>query len=319
MNKFRHVCFEDLKKYMRKDDYFQTLVESEKQLIRENLDVPSKADIISSSVISGTYEEIKKLVDSNSLLIQNKYIITDFQTIYTSNTGVTWGSDESDYPSKQYTIILTPTSRSTFDRRVSMVLDGKPLDWEVCYEFSQETLSDGGLTKGKITYLKDQNNNSAYYDFKNYRFSIELKNSEIPGLPYDTTIAMYTFSKLNNLTCEDNSDNVFNNHFDEDCWVNVFIGNTNNNHFFGGFKNNLFIKGCEYNKFEWNTANNKFLEKVSYTQGSIQNAYVKNTNYDSSISKEFRMLHTLDTSEPVFVVTYLDGETLTNQVIKLNN
>lgn len=318
MTQFRHVCFKDLKNYFRIDDYFGNLSDSEKQLVRTNLNVPSIDNIISQSTIKGTYKEIKALSDTKSLLLQNKYIISDFQTIYEANNGEVWGNVL--YPSKVYSIILTPTSTSTFDRRVSLIYNGTPLDWEVCYDFKQETLSDGTKTKGRITYLKDQNNNSAYYDFKNYRFEVLLKNSEVPGLPYDTTLAMYTFSKLNGLDCQENSDNpdIFNNHFDEDCWVNVFMGSTNNNQFFGGFKNNLFIKGCEYNKFEWNTSNNKFLEKVSYTQGSIQNAYVQNTNYDSSISKEFRMLHSLDTSEPVFVVTYLDGDTLTNQVIKLS-
>jgi type VI protein secretion system component Hcp len=98
----------------------------------------------------------------------------------------------------------------------------------------------------------------------------------------------------------------------------VFLGTVRNNHFYGGFKKNIFAKGCEYNKFEWNMYNNVFTEKVNYTQGSIQNAYVASTSYDSFITKEFKMLHSLDNSEPVFVVTYLDGDTLTTQVLKLN-
>lgn len=321
MNKFKHVCFSDLDNYFRRDTYFSDLSESEKQIILENLNVPTIESITKTSVTKGSYAEIKELADTKSLLIQNKYIITDFQSIYESNSGEVWGPDNSKYPSKKYNVILTPTSNSTFDTRVSLMFENLPLPWEVCYDFTQKKLSNGTLTKGKITYLKDQNNNSAYYDFKNYRFYISLKNSEIPGLSYDVSLAMYTFSKLEGLSCKDNSEDVgvFNNHFDEDCWVNIFLGNTNNNQFFGGFKNNIFVKGCEYNKFEWNTSNNKFLEKVSYTQGSVQNAIVSNTNYDSSISKEFRMLSTSTSSEPVFVVTFLDGDTLSNQIIKLNS
>lgn len=319
MSNYRHVCFEDLKNYFKIADYFGNLSESEKQLIRENLQVPSIKTNFSQNVIYGTYEEIKQLADLNNLIIYNKYIITDFQTIYQANNGEVWGYTKN--PSKIYSIILTPTSNSTFDKRVSLLHEGISLNWEACYDFTQEILKDGTKTKGKITYLKDQNNNSAYYDFKNYQFLITLKNSEVPGLAYDTTLPMYTFNKLTGTTCVENSDSyeVFNNHFDEDCWVNVFIGETNNNTFFGGFKNNIFIKGCTYNKFEWNMTNNVFLEKISYTQGSVQNAYVKNTNYDSNISKEFKMVHTLNTSEPVFIVSYLDGETLTQQVIKLTN
>lgn len=312
MNEFRHVCFKDLENYVRKDDYFENYTDVEKQAIRTNLGIAS-----STGVIEGSYNEIKQLVLSNQLLLQNKYVVTDFQTIYTSNTGETWGLNIN--PSKVYSVILTPTSSNTFDPRVSLLYEGMPLNWEVRYDFNEESLPDGTTTKGKITYLKDQNNNSAYYDFKNYKFRVNLKSSDIQGLPFDVSLNVFTFSKLQGMQVVDNSDDesVYNNQFDEDCWNNVFVGATSNNHFYGGFKNNLFAKGCEYNKFEWNMTNNKFTEKVSYTQGSVKNAIVNTTNYDSSVSKEFRMLQVSNTSEPVFVVTYFDGDTLTTQVIKL--
>lgn len=318
MNDYRHVCFKDLENYFKRDDYFGNLTSPEKKLILENLGAASSLDIkeIELGVVEKTYEEIKTLADSSQLILKNRYIISDFQTIYTSNTGATWGIDVN--PSKVYSIILTPASESTFDSRVSILHEGVPMNWEVRYDFTQETLLDGTLTKGRITYLKDQNNNSAYYDFKNYMFATELKSSEVTGLERDVTIPMFTFSKLESGVRYDNSDSVFNNHFEEDCWENVIIGDASNNHFYGGFKKNLFLKGCEYNKFEWNTTNNKFKEKVSYTQGSIKGAIVDNTNYDSTISKEFKMLQTSTSSEPVFVVTYLDEDTLTTQVIRLN-
>lgn len=321
MNEFRHVCFKDLKNYIRKDSYFKDLTPEEKQEIRKNLEVPGNDDIKEQEqmLIYGTYKEIKQLVDDKKLSLQNKYIITDFRTIYRSNTDEVWGLDEKN-PSKVYSVILTPTSSNTFDPRVSLLHEGNPLNWEVRYDFNEESLPGGKTTKGKITYLKDQRNNSAYYDFKNYKFQIQLKSSEVSRLPHDGKYDVYTFSKLEGNTFIDNSDDdgVYNNTFEDDCWTNVFIGNTSNNNFFGGFKNNVFTKGCEYNKFEWNTANNTFIEKVSYTQGSIQNAYVTNTNFDSSISKEFRMLSTNTSSKPVFVVTYFDGDTLTTQVTELS-
>jgi hypothetical protein len=43
-------------------------------------------------------------------------------------------------------------------------------EWTVEYNVNSEVLPDTTKTKGKITYLKDDNNNSAYYDFKNVRY-----------------------------------------------------------------------------------------------------------------------------------------------------
>ena len=57
--------------------------------------------------------------------------------------------------------------------------------------------------------------------------------------------------------------------------------------------------------------------KTNLSQNVIYSMYVKSTNYNSSISKKFKMIHTLNTSESVFIVSYLDGKTLTQQVIKL--
>lgn len=318
MNDYRHVCFKDLENYFKIDDYFGNLTDSEKRLIRENLQIEFSSEEVESGTVYGTYEEIKQLVDSKKLLLHYRYVITDYQTIYQSNTGETWGLYTN--PSKMYSIILTPTSDSTFDNRVSLLHEGIPLNWEVTYDFTQEELQDGTLTKGKITYLKDQNNNSAYYDFKNIRFRLTLKSSEVLSLQQDTTLDLYTFSKLGN-SVQENSDDVAitNNHFEQSCYLNVFLGTANNNHFYGGFKNNLFIKDCSFNKFEWNTTNNKFTESVMYTQGSLKNALVNTTMYDSAVNKEFRMIQSSTSSEPVFVVTYLDGDTLTNQVYKLNS
>jgi hypothetical protein len=65
MNEYRHVCFKDLKNYFKRDDYFGNLLDSEKKLIRENLQVASVDDIKEreSGVAEGTYEEIKYLAD----------------------------------------------------------------------------------------------------------------------------------------------------------------------------------------------------------------------------------------------------------------
>jgi hypothetical protein len=46
-------------------------------------------------------------------------MITDFQTIYLSNTGKVWGLDSN--PSKTYKILLTPVTESMFSRDVYLI------------------------------------------------------------------------------------------------------------------------------------------------------------------------------------------------------
>ena len=176
------------------------------------------------------------------------------------------------------------------------------------------------LNQLQLTYLKDQNNNEAYYDFKNIKFRKLIKNYEIAGVLQDQNLDLYTFSDVNEYPIIKDSSNyntIRNNKFESDCYENVFLGTTHDNHFYGGFKNNIFLKDCSYNKFEWNTHNNKFTQSVNHTQGTLQHTIVDTTNFDSAVSKEFKMVQSTDQTEPIFVVTKIDGDTLTNQVIKL--
>ena len=325
MNEYRHVCFKDLENYYKKTDYFSGLTYDEKRLIRQNLEVVSLDQLSEKEggIIEGTYQQIKELAENSELSILCKYIITDFQTIYKSNTGDIWGLD-NNHPSETYSIILTPISNNKFSTNVSIIRNEQAMNWIVTYDFNSETLtSDSGTVvtnKGKITYMQDQNNNSAYYDFKNIRFRKQLVSTDVPGLSSTNYFDLYTFSKLSgtNIIEFSNDSSIHNNQFDYDCYENVFLGTTNNNHFYGGFKQNLFIKDCTYNKFEWNTYGNKFKESISYTQGCLRNAVVNSTNADSAVSKEFKMVQNDISESPIFVVVLYDGLTLTSQVRQLS-
>ena len=327
MNEYRHVCFKDLQNYYKKTDYFSGLTYEEKRLIRQNLEVASVDQLSSNQggIVKGTYAQIKDIVDNSELSILCKYIVTDFQTIYKSNNGDIWGLD--DHTSQQYSIVLTPISENKFSPNVSIIRNEQAMNWVVTYDFNSETLvSNSGesvTTKGKITYLQDQNNNSAYFDFKNIRFRKYLLNTDNSGLESSDYFDLYTFSKLTEEGVIEFSDDIsiHNNKFDYDCYENVFLGTTNNNHFYGGFKQNLFIKDCTYNKFEWNTCNNKFKESISYTQGCLRNAVVNSTNANSAVSKEFKMVQNDISESPIFVVVLYDGLTLTSQVrpLSINN
>ena len=321
MSDYRHVCFKDLENYFKRSDYFGNLKEVEKEQIRKNLNLPTIDDIQDreEGVVEDTYENIKKLADEGKLNLNSLYIINDFQTIYESNTGYVWGTDDL-VPSAVYSIILHPISTNQFSVNVEVMENGIVKNWVVRYDITQKEIR-GIKTKGEIIYLQDQNNNIAHYDFKNIRYEIYVLSTYVPALDKDTWFNLYTFSRYEDGEFVDNSESsyVMNNTFEKNCSQNIFLGDTYNNYFCGGFKNNIFTKNCTNNKFEWDTSGNKFTGNISYTQGSIQNAEVTTTVFESAISKEFKMVHTTTGSDPVFVVTYLDGDTLTNQVIKLNN
>ena len=317
MNDYRHVCFKDLDNYFKRSDYLGGLTEIERNEIRKNLNVPSCEELEKSEggIVIGTYEQIKELADNNNLDLTCVYIINDFQTIYKSNTDEVWGLDVE--PSAVYSIVLYPISENQFSKDVHILEDGIAKNWIVRYDFSQKEVKQI-KTKGEIIYLQDEHNNSAYFDFKNIKFAITLSNDDITALRTSGVYNVYTFSKYRDGEFIENSIDAYNNTFDYGCDENLFLGTTQNNHFYGGFKRNVFIKNCECNKFEWDTSNNKFTENISHSSGSIKNAIVTTNTYDSAISKEFKMLHNQQQSKPVFVVTYLDGETLTNQVIMLD-
>ena len=311
MNEYRHVCFKDLENYFKKSDYFGNLTVKEKELIRDNLEVASSDRM----KISGTYNDIQKLVLNSALKPNCTYIVTDFQTIYQTESGKVWGLDEE--PSTVYSLVLNPLSTNQFSQNVELLENGIAKKWIVRYDFTQEVIN-GVPTKGKIIYLQDENNNSAYYDFKNIKFEVKLDSYDLASLQNGGIYNLYTFSKYENGAFIENSSQAFNNQFDFDCYQNVFLGSTKNNHFYGGFKKNVFTNSCEYNKFEWNTFNNKFTGIIMYTKGSVQNAIISTTEYSSAITKEFKMVQNQTSADPIFVVTIFDGDTLTTQIKVLN-
>lgn len=316
MSEYRHVCFKDLDNYFKISDYFGNLSEVEKQLIRTNLNVGQSENTITTEIIEGTYLEIKYLLDNDLLVIYNKYIITDFQSIYYSNTNETWGIPSKN-PSQTYQILLTPTSSNSFDSRVILFKDGIPLNWEVYYDIKRQTLPDGVYTKGRITYLKDQNNNSAYYDFKNYKFQIELDTEIVSDLSYPRTIIAPTFSSFTNGKWADCSDDesICNNQLTADCYGNVFMGLTCNNYFAPGFKNNVFVKNCTYNNFDYNNYNNLYTVDAYGLSGSVKNAVIQYEDESNQyINKQLKMI-----PDASLILTYVDDNNLITQIVKLQN
>lgn len=317
--KNRYACMSDLKAYFKKSDLLSGLTEFEKRELKTNIgviDYVGEAGEITP--IEVTYAELLDRVNRKQVIVGGRYIIKDFQTIYKSNVTVngnkvTWGHDASQKPSPIYRLLVTGVNNDKLDSK-AYILDK---DWEVHYNITQEILEDGIPTKGKITWLRDSNGNSAFYDFKSVRFRRtreELSNSTIPvNAPY---LDLYTFSliKAGDIV-EDNSNNILceYNTFKENCWNNVFIGNTYNNIFEAEFKQNTFIRGCYNSHFLWNTYNNMFHENVAYTSGSIYNKVspIGNTNFSTSISK------TIHKVNDATILSFLDPITYSYQIIIL--
>ena len=231
----RHVCLRDLNNYLKKNGYLSGYTPVEQRQVRKNIGAIGEADLASylteGKYIELTYDELQDLIKNKKLGIGQVYIITDFQTIYSSNVqlspGVyqTWGNTIN--PSKVFKIIVLALTPDTLYNRVVLQSDQYPnsTKWVVEYDHEQETLSDGEKTKGKITYLRDSNNNIAYYDFKNIK-SRRTKN-ELAQLGINIKedyLDLYTF---NTQTLDEASEsfNVYNNYFGYGSKNNVFIGN----------------------------------------------------------------------------------------------
>lgn len=319
----RHVCLRDLNNYLKKNEYLSGYTPVEQDQIRKNIGAVGEDELVNyltnGKCIELTYDELQNLIKNKKLGIGQVYLITDFQSIYSSNVqtspGVyqTWGSTIN--PSKIFKIITLALTSDTLYNRVVIQSDQYPnsTKWIVEYDYEQETLSDGEKTKGKITYLKDSNNNIAYYDFKNIK-SRRTKN-ELQQLGINIKeeyLDLYTF---NTQTFEEASEsfNIYNNQFEHGSKDNVFIGNEcYNNVFKYGFVNNTFVSSCHNNYFSFNTFNNNFKQKVIYLTGSFNNLnFIDNTYTSLDIDKQISKV------DEGYVISYLDPDTLTLQVHKL--
>lgn len=304
----RHVCMSDLKKYLKRNDYLSGYTEIEKALVRQNIGVTSSSGSQDNDYIEGSYSEIEQIVLANQLVVGNKYIINDFQSIYISNTDDIWGGEIN--PSSLYKIVLTAISENQFDIRVNVISEKykNSSKWIVEYMFDSELLKNSIKTKGRITYLRDEYNNSAYYDFKNIKFRRTQSELQKVGITIQNEYEdLYTFS---NSQFEENSEsiNVFDNTFEINSTNNIIISDyCYNNIFSCNTKNNLFSNSCTNNTFFSETANNNFKDKVNHLIGNVYNTDFIDLNYTNSDFPKF--IQSGDNT----IITYIDAETLTLQ------
>lgn len=282
---YRHVLFKDLKNYLSKRDYLSGFTSTEQAWIRKNIGAASadEAEAIKGKAISVTYDELENKIENESLVVGAVYLITDFQTIYQSNTRnaegkyVTFGSDI--HPSKVYTIAAIAITPSSLLSTVSIISDDPTsIYWSVQYDATRETLDDGKTTKGRITYLSDNNFNQARFDFKNVLLESGAR----------------LYHTLSDREGNDNSDNCFNNNL---CFASdtILVGNCSNNCIYG---NNV-----------------KFLVPVCNLTGELNDVYV----YKDDIGLSNETAKTTILYDGVYHIDYLDLETLTHQFYEISN
>lgn len=305
MDSIRYACITDLNKYFKKSDLLGGLTTLEQETLRKNIgvvDYTGEGGQITPKEV--TYTVLSGYITNKTLVTGARYIITDFQTIYSSNTTnssgkkITWGLTVN--PSKTLRLIVVAMSTNRLDTRV--FIDDSAKDWIIYYDVTSETLEDGVSTKGKITYLRDEKGNSAYYDFKNIKF-------------HRSTGDYYTFSDITNNIITDSTSlyNTYFNVLENGCYNNVFLGDTYNNLLKSGCTGNTFMKGCHDIILGWDSVDNIFNENVCYLNGSIYNKTILSgdTTLSTAISK------TIHKVNEATIVSFLDPITYAYQIIKL--
>lgn len=310
----RFACVSDLSAYFKKKDLLGGLTNLEQAQLRANIGIIDyTGEGGQDSPIELNYAQFWERYHSSQLITGAIYVITDYQTIYSSNTynnagqRISWGLTIN--PSQVWRLYVRALSKNEIDRRVTIA--GK--SWEVEYDPARKVLSDGTLTKGQITFLWDDNGNSAFYDFKNIRFQWSKEKLREAGIYTNQDLALYTFSNIENGEVTDSSEfsNTKFNILGEGCTNNVFIGDTYYNILEPECQNNIFAKGAHDCFIKWNTVNNRFNEPVTYLTGSIysKNFDTGNTVLSTAISK------TIHKVNEATIVSFLDPITYAYQVV----
>lgn len=310
-DEFRHVCFKDLENYIVRDNYFSDFSVDEIALVQKNLGIvtPGDDDNYNPTLIIDTYDKIYEQVTLSNLKVGYVYVIKDFRSIYADSFNVTCGTDKN-IPSQEYWVFLTPSSTNSFDSRVKLYQpEGNSTcsGWIVEYNITPITLPDGTKNKGTITFLKDNNNNYAYYDFKNIKFKLTTSQLNAGSSTYTNDSYFYTFD---NGGVDASESLCKNNHLEKGAYRNVFFGNTQNVTLAADCHDNIFFKNCENCTFDYGTYGNYFQDNVIRCKGTVHS---KTLNSITSLNypKQFDIL------EDKEVLIYLDPQTKTYQIKEL--
>lgn len=147
------------------------------EVIRDNMSSGGSGTGGSPVGIEITYNELKVLRDSNSLVAGTNYIITDYQcTTSTANT---------TSAGHQFDIIVVADSSNTLNEVArarhhegdEYFANSNLAAWELNYSLDNDTTrfewADATNGKGVIYYMKDEWDNEVPYDFKNIMYQVK--------------------------------------------------------------------------------------------------------------------------------------------------
>lgn len=252
-----------------------------------------------------TYNNLKTLVNNRLLASGMMYRITDYAT--------TTVQENTQSANHQFDIIVRALTESTLDEEAKAVQhEGDEYfaasnlgGWQLWYTLDNDTSrfawADATNGKGVIYRLIDENGNDCPYDFKNiqmrnpldgadenYYYTFDnngIDHSLNGNLCFNNVISKYitTSQEINKIIFKNISNcDVSSNHFDVQCYNNVFAKAQRNNRFGRECYENSFL-GYNY----VNTFDTKFRKNVvgaesqsmQFGQGATSNVIGGNTYY----------------------------------------
>lgn len=167
-------------------DYGFRLYKDQDKYVLDVDNINLRGDLNMSSGIEVTYLELRELIERSELIFGKEYIIKDFQNSWEASTKIVYEDvyDETTQVGFRNVrpIVLKAKGKNSFEPT------GRFFDypeWIIHYDYTingeiQIIDSDSGLPttskeKGRITYLKDEYNNEANYDFKHLKFLMNGK------------------------------------------------------------------------------------------------------------------------------------------------
>lgn len=206
---------------------------------------------------------------------------------------------------KTYWLFLHPTSNATFDPRVGIFCpedsNNNCSKWTVEYDIARSEVATGEYNKGTITYLKDQNNNEAFYDFKNIKFKKTL--DELKDFPKTYTKDTY-FYTFDNDGLDGSEHGWKNNKLGKGAIRNIFLNDTENTSIESDCHDNVFAGGCINSRFGYGTFKNIFKDTVYNCIGVLNNANVGHETNGFNYKR-------IDDFSDKYAITYLDKDTET--------
>lgn len=134
-------------------------------------------DSSAQNIIEKTYSELVSLANNESLIPNQTYVITDFNTTSSAANTLITGTIMRIQVKAATSSTLFPEAKIVYSE--NDVFGDAIIKWKVMYDLYNDTekysWADTSYGKGVIYYLEDEKGNCCDYDFKNIKF---LKNSD---------------------------------------------------------------------------------------------------------------------------------------------